>query len=62
MRIVCKYSKSEKNATVISSERHTDNSGQGKIDVLIDYKVRILLRQFGRKFCTGSGKTQYFTE
>ena len=62
VRVVCKYYKSEKNATVISSERHRDDSGQGRADVWINYKVRILPHQFGRKSCTDSGKTQYFTE
>jgi len=62
VRVVCKYCKSEKNATVISSERHSDDSGQEGIDVWIDYKVKILPHQFGRKSCAGSGKIQYFME
>ncbi len=28
VRVVCKYCKSEKNATVISSERNSNDSGQ----------------------------------
>jgi len=60
VRVVCKYCKSEKNATVISSERHSNDSGQGGIDVWIDYKVRMLPHQFGRKSCTGSGKNTIF--
>jgi len=28
VRVFCKYFKSEKNTTVISSERHSDDSGQ----------------------------------
>jgi len=31
VRVVCKYCKSEKNATVISSERHSDDLDKGEL-------------------------------
>ena len=45
VRVVCKYCKSEKNATVISSERHSDDSGQGALITILAYLIVCLRKQ-----------------